>query len=119
MSTQWFYARAGQTHGPLSPEEIKALAARGQIAPSDLAWPEGAGVDERLPAQAVLEIQEAAGALPDWLEDVESNQRVGPLPPPEPCHDVPDWMEDLRVWIALDAYGPTIPWDDSLGLPPL
>jgi hypothetical protein len=149
MSPRWFYFHAGQTHGPLSSQEIKALAAQGKIGNSDLVWREGTGPEERLPAEAVLEIQEpAVGELPDWLEDVRKNQSLGPVaplepthdlpewiedwqedlrihrqsgpvPPPEPMPDPPEWIEDLRLWIALDYSGEKIPWDYTLGNPPL
>ncbi|MBW2039469.1 MAG: DUF4339 domain-containing protein [Deltaproteobacteria bacterium] len=41
MGSEWFYIRAGQSVGPVSPSELKQMAASGQLKPSDLVWKEG------------------------------------------------------------------------------
>src|SRR6516164_8559602 len=106
MSTRWFYSHDGEAHGPLTAEEVKALASQGKIDRSDLVWREESGPEEGLPAEAVLDLKESPiGELPDWLEDVEKNQRLGPVPPLEPIHNLPEWIDDLRLWIALDYSG--------------
>src|SRR5262245_23938214 len=93
MSTRWFYSRSGRTHGPVSTEEIKALAAKGKIGEADLVWPEGSRREEGLPAQAALQIKQGAAAdVPDWLEDVKKQERTGPIPPPPPQHELPGWI---------------------------
>jgi hypothetical protein len=38
---QWFYSTGGSQAGPVSPEELKALAATGQLKPADLIWRDG------------------------------------------------------------------------------
>jgi hypothetical protein len=120
MSTRWFYSHDGEAHGPLTTEEVKALATQGKIGRSDLVWREGSGPEEGLPAEAVLDMTESPVVeLPDWLEDVRKHQRFGPFPPLEPIHDLPEWIDDLRLWIALDYSGEKIPWDYTLGRPPL
>lgn len=39
--TQWHYSRNGQENGPVSSSELKQLAARGQLQPTDTVWREG------------------------------------------------------------------------------
>ena len=43
MSNQWFYSKHGQQQGPVSSEQLKQLAASGQLQPSDLVWKDGIG----------------------------------------------------------------------------
>ena len=38
---QWYYARDGRQTGPVSSEQIKQLAASGDLVPDDLVWKEG------------------------------------------------------------------------------
>ncbi|MFQ3650070.1 MAG: GYF domain-containing protein [Gemmataceae bacterium] len=37
----WYYAKNGQQHGPISPTELKKLAAKGELTPNDLVFQEG------------------------------------------------------------------------------
>ncbi len=41
MADQWYYAHQGQQSGPVSTEQLKQLAASGQIQSSDLLWKQG------------------------------------------------------------------------------
>ena len=41
--SQWHYSKSGQQQGPVSSEQLKQLAASGQLQPSDLVWKEGMG----------------------------------------------------------------------------
>ncbi len=43
MSQQWYFSKNNQQQGPVSPEQLKQLAASGQLQPSDLVWKEGMG----------------------------------------------------------------------------
>jgi hypothetical protein len=38
MAREWYYAKGGQQHGPVSDQQLKELAASGQIQPSDFVW---------------------------------------------------------------------------------
>ena len=38
---QWFYTRGGQQAGPVSLDQLRQMAASGQITPADLVWREG------------------------------------------------------------------------------
>src|SRR5262249_47855740 len=134
MSARWFYAHGDATHGPLTTEEMQARAERSEISPTDPVWPEGSDRADATAAEAFLRIPvlvpeviaeeppkqaEPREELPDWLEDVRKLERHGPLPEPELNREAPAWLEDLRLWVALDYYANTIPWDPSLGEPPV
>jgi hypothetical protein len=41
MGNEWFYSRQGNRHGPLTAQQVKSLAASGDIGPSDLLWRPG------------------------------------------------------------------------------
>lgn len=41
MSKQWYYSKDGQPQGPVTPEQLKGLAASGLLAPNDFVWTEG------------------------------------------------------------------------------
>ena len=41
MENEWFYSRRGTRSGPMTAEQVKSLAASGQICPSDLLWRPG------------------------------------------------------------------------------
>lgn len=41
MASQWYYSKGGQREGPVPSEQLKELAASGQLAPTDLVWKEG------------------------------------------------------------------------------
>src|SRR6185437_4601686 len=58
----WYYARDGQQAGPVQFAELQAMAARGQLAASDLVWTEG--LTQWQPAWQVQELFPAAGASP-------------------------------------------------------
>jgi len=65
MADQWYYAHQGQQSGPVSTEQLKQLAASGQIQASDLLWKQGM----------------AAWAAASTVEGVFSASG-GPAPPP-------------------------------------
>ena len=41
MAADWHYAKGGQRHGPVTMEQLRQLAATGQLQPSDLVWQKG------------------------------------------------------------------------------
>ena len=59
---QWWYGRNDEQHGPVSPAELRRLAAAGAITPQDLVWREG--MEEWAPAARLKglfpEVREAA-----------------------------------------------------------
>lgn len=48
MATEWYYAKNGKQHGPVSPQELKRLANDGTLLSPDLVWKEG--MDDWTPA---------------------------------------------------------------------
>jgi hypothetical protein len=41
MATDWYYSKNGTNYGPVSSSELKALAERRELLPTDLVWKEG------------------------------------------------------------------------------
>ncbi len=41
MSQEWYYAKGDQKQGPITPEQLKALAKSGALKPTNLVWTEG------------------------------------------------------------------------------
>jgi hypothetical protein len=74
MAQEWYYAKDGTKHGPITVQQLKELAASGELRPSDLVWTQGQ--DEWKPANAVK------GLLP------ESN-KIEPPPVPKATHSEP------------------------------
>ena len=91
MTQQWFYSKHGQQQGPVSSEQLKQLAASGQLQPTDLVWKDGMGqwVEARkvkglFPAQAMSSPQEPQNVPqpeatpPQWFFS-NAGQRQGPV----------------------------------------
>jgi len=51
MANEWHYTKNGQRFGPVSGQQLKELAAKGQLGPNDLVWKEG--MKQWLPASKV------------------------------------------------------------------
>lgn len=61
MTTEWYYAKDGQRHGPITSEQLKDLADSGVLRSTDLVWSEGQTdwepamtVDGLFPTKAVI-----------------------------------------------------------------
>jgi hypothetical protein len=109
MPQSWYYRHAGQTRGPVSSEEMKALARKGELKPADLVWAEGTDAAYAISAEAAIDFSTLPpppsprpGALPDWLADVESMDRTGPLPGPAAAAETPEWVEDMLLWFGAE-----------------
>jgi len=78
MAEQWCYKQNNEQHGPVSSEQLKQLASRGQIQPTDLICKQG--TDQWIPAGRVK------GLLPASSPKVPSVQPVveSDTPPPVP-----------------------------------
>jgi hypothetical protein len=72
MAEQWYYAQQGQRQGPVDEEQLKQLAASGQLKPRDLIWKKGMAA-----WQAASAVE---GLVPKPSE---------PEPPPIPLQDSP------------------------------
>jgi hypothetical protein len=61
-SVEWYYARDNKQHGPVSAAELRQLATRGELAPTDLVWCEK--LDSWTPARKVGGLFEEGAAAP-------------------------------------------------------
>lgn len=77
MADEWFYARDGQKHGPLSPPDLKRLSTSGQLLPTDLIWKQG--MAQWVPAGSVKQL--FAGASPETPSGVLAEPGI-PFPGP-------------------------------------
>lgn len=69
MASQWFFCNGDERQGPVSSEQLRALARSGVITPDTLVWKEG---------------------FPDWRPASEIPRLIdGPSPPEEPSPKVP------------------------------
>jgi hypothetical protein len=71
MST-WFYAKGGQSNGPISEEDFRNLISLGRVGPDDLVWKEG------------MSAWQAASTVPGL---VFPPIRPTPPPPPQPSSE--------------------------------
>src|SRR5262249_8836673 len=110
MACQWYYRRGEQTHGPVSAQQLRELAARGELRADDRVWSEDFDPSRAVPAAKLPSMAPppAAGAAPpDWLGDVKKGEQQGPAVPPVPAAEgVPDWVEDLRKVAADEEHRP-------------
>src|SRR5690349_20840663 len=72
---QWWYAHGGEQLGPVSPADLRQLAASGSLAPTDLVWREG--MAQWAPASRVK------GLFPDTVASPEPAES----PPEGPLED--------------------------------
>src|SRR6202790_5449538 len=109
MGTTYYYSRDAQRFGPVSTEQLRELAASGQLEPTDMIWKEGmadwvpaARLKGLFPAAAPTQPAAAAQpapasqpAPPSPVADPGDEFRVAELPPrpaapAEPLHHRPD-----------------------------
>ena len=126
MENQWYYTKNNQQQGPVSPEQLKQLAASGQLQPSDLVWKEGMGqwVEGRkikglFSAPAAPNPQSPpnvpqAGAVPQQWYYVKNGQRQGPVSTDQIKQLLASgqlqpsdlaWKEGMSQWVAAQAVG--------------
>jgi len=133
MSQSWFYQHAGETHGPVSSEQIRELAQKKLLEAHDLIWPEGGNPEGAIPADAALDFsvfpgsapatsaahaeeptpappppapsKPRPGRVPDWLDDVAAVEKASPKSRAAvtAAPSAPDYLEDLRLWVGLDT----------------
>lgn len=61
MAAEWFYSKAGKRFGPVSGQQLKELAAKGQLDPADLVWKEG--MAQWLPASKIKGLLPSSSAV--------------------------------------------------------
>jgi hypothetical protein len=124
MAHRWFYSHNGNTLGPVSPRQLKYLAATGGLQPEDLIWAEGTAPERATVAGEALDFANlrrlaqkvkrrgaatkpppAEEQLPGWLDEIDGvirdpEQALGPVPewlqPPRPAgtRELPEWLSD-------------------------
>ncbi len=107
MSSQWYYMRDGQQHGPVSSAELRQLANSGQLSPDDLVWKEGAS--KWIPAGSVK------GLFPAVTNEPPPSNTAGNSPP---VADPPGTNDPGYAWPPppLSAPPAADPW--TTGEPP-
>lgn len=98
MAERWFYQHAGQTRGPETAEQLRLLAAAGELAVSDPVWPEGQDSARAVPAQSAIEFPPPSAPADDldeeflsfaWDTDAATQDaslvKERPEAAPEPC----------------------------------
>jgi hypothetical protein len=97
MTYRWYYTCLGQTHGPVTSDELKRRAAEGLLQPDDLLWPEGGGRESAVEVQAAVDLEALRAGrpvAPNWLEDARKALEEAR---PAPGAAAPDWIEDVRA----------------------
>jgi PPM family protein phosphatase len=95
MADSWYYTHAGSSQGPVSHEQLKQLAAAGNLAPTDLVWPEGGDPRRAVQAQAVLPVatfRPGTDSSGNWLGKVAEALATSPGSP----GTRPDWLSDVQ-----------------------
>ena len=78
MPARWYYTHAGQEHGPTTADELRRLAAAGQLHPEDRIWREGDDPGRGLPAGAAVPFLAllAESGRSDRLDELRARQEV-------------------------------------------
>src|SRR5947209_455044 len=82
MKSEYFHAVGGKQHGPISLEELRTLATRGELKRTDKVWKEG--MPSWQPASMVNDL--FVGLPPDLIPEPAKCERP---PPPETSNAVP------------------------------
>ena len=97
MSREWYYAMGDEKHGPVTAEQLRALARSGELAPTDLVWTDGMG-DWRQ-ASSVKDLLPPARSTPP------PRTAVAPMKPPT---QVTAYLDDAVGGVAGSP--PRQPW---------
>jgi uncharacterized protein YbjT (DUF2867 family) len=108
---QWYYLKNGQQHGHISSEQLKQLAASGQLQPTDLVWKEG--MKQKVEASKIkgLFVESQAPAPPSAPS---SPQPVAPIASPSTAVIPTLWNP-----IGVGIFGLFLTWGFGAWLLPL
>jgi hypothetical protein len=111
MAVQWYYGRGADISGPVSAAELSALAAAGDVLPTDTVWQEG--VENGVPASRVRNLfpKVAAAAAPpvtepstDVVAELSSSASIASAEPAEmaaePATPEPAPAPPVSAWQA-------------------
>lgn len=112
MSQKWHYAKDGKRFGPITAQDLKELAASGELQPDDLVWTEGR--DEWKPANMVKGLFPPSPEMPP--PPVPSPVAKAPPPVPSAASDNSSFGDDddapalwnpkaLRIWSLFISWG--------------
>lgn len=80
MATQWHYTKGGERHGPVSSDQLRQLAASGQIHPTDLVWRDGMAEWQKASSVKGLFPSQASGPTePPPIPKDERQPVAGPI----------------------------------------
>ncbi len=112
MANRWYYLHLGQTHGPLTTEEIKHRELARLLVPDDLVWPEGTPQKQAVAAAAAIDfgaMLATASPAPDWLADVAKDEQSAASQARASKALLPDWLEDVGKELRAAGSTPTTP----------
>ena len=89
--SQWYYSKAGQRQGPVSEEQLRQLAATGQLQPGDLIWKEG--MSQWTAASSITGLFAAPQAAPPLLPNTS---------PAKPAPGV--FPRGFYSWLVIAAF---------------
>jgi hypothetical protein len=79
MSAAWHFSRNGQSEGPISSDQLKQMAAAGELAPADMIWKDG--MADWVPASKIKGL--FGGGVTTAVRPATAAQRVAAAPAPQ------------------------------------
>jgi protein phosphatase len=112
MADRWIYWHSGLIKGPVSSEQLRQLAARGEVLPADPVWPEGGDPRRAVEARSALNFAalRATASPGTWAGKVARAL----MAEPESTGETPDWLKDVQAATPSEAALPTF----TLATPP-
>jgi len=111
MATEWYYTRGTEQMGPVSSEELKQLAASGELGPDDLVWKEG--MEDWRPAGQLKGLLSAGSAEGEGAATVAVSSAGRPVsagrPDSEPGRPA-FWQIPFLVGSGLLVIAMFLPW---------
>jgi len=107
MTVQWYYGTGESRHGPVSAQQLQALAAAGTIQPTDTVWKEG--VAQGVPAHRVKHLF-AASAVPAGADAANSER-------PQATTGSADQVTATAPATVLESASPTQPSHQTVAGP--
>ena len=106
MASQWYFDREGERQGPVTSQQLRAMASQGLVTPSTLVWREG--FDEWVPASKVSGLfgreSAEAGAAFDGQRPEEAEVRRAPRSSTQASGSLPLADRILRAGFAIGRW---------------
>ena len=107
MADQWYYKQNNEQHGPVSTEQLKQLASRGQIQPTDLICKQG--TDQWIPAGRVKGLLPASSSKLPSVQAVDESDTPPPVPRTRPKTPASPVADDSDTPPPVPRTRPTAP----------